>query len=184
MRLGRGERGGAKARTAVGLWGGAKGQPEQRAAADGAEREGQRRSNSSCRWGGARRAAPNKEQLPMGRGKRAAPNKEQLPMGPSERGSAEGIAAADGAGREGKRRTKSSCRWGGARGAARRRILWPQFVACGRVSRDNCFVCIQNSTQCLFCFVLQSTPVATIVATGVHENDRLQSVYRESVQQI
>jgi hypothetical protein len=146
-----------------------RGSAEAIAAADGAGREGRRRTKSSCRWGGARRAAPNKEQLPMG---------------PSERGSAEGIAAADGAGREGKRRTKSSCRWGGARGAARRRILWPQFVACGRVSRDNCFVCIQNSTQCLFCFVLQSTPVATIVATGVHENDRLQSVYRESVQQI
>ena len=71
MRLGRGERGGAKARTAVGLWGGAKGQPEQRAAADGAERERQRRRNSSCRWGGARGAAPNKEQLPMGRGERS-----------------------------------------------------------------------------------------------------------------
>ena len=93
-------------------------------------------------------------------------------MGRGERGSAEQRAAADGAGREGQRAAEFLG------------ILWPQFVACGRVSRDNCFVCIQNSTQCLFCFVLQSTPVATIVATGVHENDRLQSVYRESVQQI
>jgi hypothetical protein len=137
--------------------------------------------------GRGEKGGAEQRELPMGRGKRAAPNKEQLPMGPSERGSAEGIAAADGVGREGKRRTKSSCRWGGARGQRAAEflgILWPQFVACGRVSRDNCFVCIQNSTQCLFCFVLQSTPVATIVATGVHENDRLQSVYRESVQQI
>jgi hypothetical protein len=54
--MGRGERGGAEAI----------------AAADGAEREGQRRSNSSCRWGGAKGAAPNKEQLPMGRGEKGS----------------------------------------------------------------------------------------------------------------